>query len=448
MTPLPRLLRWSALADGEREAVLARPAAPADPRLESRVRDIMRDVRQHGDAALLRLEAELDGAELDSVEVSGEEIEAAAEQLTSAQRAAIRTALENIRACHAAQRPKDVRVQPAPGIVCEQRHRPLQVVGLYVPAGIAPLPSTALMLAAPAQLADCPLRVLCTPPDRDGRANPAVLHVAQLCEVHQVFKLGGAQAIAAMAYGTESVPRVDKLFGPGSRWVAAAKQQAAMEPGGPAQDLPAGPTEAMVIADAGAQPLFVALDLLSQAEHGEDAHVLLLCLDTGLAEKVQEEIANQLRALPRRDVAEKSLSSGALLIVDSLETAVDVANRYAPEHLLLHVAEPRALLAGISHAGAVFLGPWSPESSGDYCNGANHVLPTYGSARWASGLSLADFHKRISVQELTREGLGSIAEAIATLARLEGLEAHARAAEARRASMTANGAQEQKKHEL
>ena len=436
MKPSPPLLHWATLTDGEREAVLARPAAPADPRLESRVSEIMQDVRDGGDDALLRLEAELDGAELDSIEVAGQELEAAAESLTSVQRAAIHTALDNIRTCHAAQRPEDIRVQPAPGIVCEQKHQPLQAVGLYVPAGGAPLPSTALMLAAPAQLAGCPLRILCTPPDRDGRANPAVLYVAQCCEVHQVFKLGGAQAIAAMAYGTESVPRVDKLFGPGSRWVAAAKQQAAMEPGGPAQDLPAGPTEAMVIADESADPLFVALDLLSQAEHGEDAHVLLLCLDPRFSERVHEEIANQLRTLPRREVVEKSLSSGALLVVDSLETAVEVANRYAPEHLLLHVANPRLLLENISHAGAVFLGPWSPESSGDYCNGANHVLPTYGSARWASGLSLADFHKRISVQELTHDGLGSIAGAIATLARLEGLEAHARAAEARCAPTT------------
>ena len=431
MKQSPPLLHWAALADEEREAVLARPADPADPRLESRVREIMGAVRHHGDAALLRLEAEMNGVALNSIEVPGEEIEAAREQLTSGQRAAIRTALDNIRACHAAQRPEDIRVQTAPGIVCEQKHQPLQAVGLYAPAGVAPLPSTALMLAAPAQLAGCPLRILCTPPDRAGRANPAVLHVAQCCEVHKVFKLGGAQAIAAMAYGTESVPRVDKLFGPGSRWVAAAKRQAAMEPGGPAQDLPAGPTEAMVIADGSADPLFVALDLLSQAEHGEDAHVLLLCLDTSLAKKVQQEIAGQLRTLPRRGVLEKSLSSGALLVVDSLETAVAVANRYAPEHLLLHVAEPRSLLNGISHAGAVFLGPWSPESSGDYCNGANHVLPTYGSARWASGLSLADFHKRISIQELTREGLEGIAAAVATLARLEGLEAHARAAEVR-----------------
>ena len=431
MKPAPPLLNWESLGEAEREAVLARPAAPADPRLESRVGEIMREVRDGGDAALLRLEAELDGAALDSIEVTGEEIERAGELLAPEERAAIQTALDNIRACHAAQRPEDSRVRPVPGIVCEQRHRPLQAVGLYVPAGSAPLPSTALMLAAPAQLAGCPLRVLCTPPDRDGNANPAVLYVARLCEVHRVFKLGGAQAVAAMAYGTETVPRVDKLFGPGSRWVAAAKRQAAMEPGGPAQDLPAGPTEAMVIADGNADPLFIALDLLSQAEHGEDAHVLLLCLDGQLAEKVQEQIAAQLRTLPRRDVLEKSLAAGALLVVDSLKTAAAVANRYAPEHLLLHVAEPRALLADISHAGAVFLGPWAPESSGDYCNGANHVLPTYGSARWASGLSLADFHKRISVQELTREGLGSIAGAIATLARLEGLEAHARAAEAR-----------------
>ncbi len=431
MKPALPLLRWKALAEAERAAVLARPALPDAPRLELRVREIMQAVRQGGDAALLRLEAELDGAELDSIEVSAAEMDRAAEQLTPSQRAAMQTALDNIRACHAPQQPIDIRARPAPGIVCEQKHQPLQAVGLYVPAGSAPLPSTALMLAAPAQLAGCPLRILCTPPDRGGNANPAVLHAARLCEAHRVFKLGGAQAIAAMAYGTESVPRVDKLFGPGSRWVATAKRQAAMEPGGPAQDLPAGPTEAMVIAGAGANPLFAALDLLSQAEHGEDAHVLLLCLEERFAEKVQREIARQLGTLPRRGVLEKSLSRGALLIVDSLATAVEIANRYAPEHLLLHVAEPRPLLADISNAGAVFLGPWAPESSGDYCTGANHVLPTYGSARWASGLSLADFHKRISVQELTREGLGSIAAAIAELARLEGLEAHARAAEAR-----------------
>ncbi len=431
MKPTPPLLHWGSLGERDREAVLKRPAAPSDPHLQARVREIMHEVRRGGDAALLRLEAELDGVELDSIEAGRDEIERAAELLAPEERAAIRTALGNIRACHAAQWPENSRVEPMPGIVCEQWRRPLQAVGLYVPAGSAPLPSSALMLAAPAQQAGCPLRILCTPPAADGNANPAVLYVARCCDVHRVFKLGGAQAIAAMTYGTESVPRVDKLFGPGNRWVAAAKRQAAMEPGGPAQDLPAGPTEAMVIADESANPLHVALDLLSQAEHGEDAHVLLLCLTPGFAGQVQQEIASQLPTLPRRAVLEKSLSSGALLVVDSLDTAIEVANRYAPEHLLLQVAEPRALLGDLSHAGAVFLGPWSPESSGDYCNGANHVLPTYGSARWASGLSLDDFHKRISVQELTHEGLESIAGAIATLARLEGLEAHARAAEAR-----------------
>ena len=432
MKPIPPLLHWDALGKAQRETVLARLAAPADPALESRVRDIMQRVRSGGDQALKRLEEELDGAQLDSLEASSEEIARARDLLTEAERAAIQTALENIRACHAAQRPADTRVEPVPGVVCEQMHRPLQAVGLYVPAGTAPLPSTALMLAAPAQLAGCPLRVLCTPPAKDGSANPAILYIAHCCEIHRVFKLGGAQAIAAMAYGTETVPRVDKIFGPGSRWVAAAKQQAAMEPGGPAQDLPAGPTEAMVIADESAHPGLVALDLLSQAEHGEDAHVLLLCLSERFALAVQQEIAQQLRTLPRRGVLEQSLSSGALLVVDSLPKAVAIANQYAPEHLLLQVAEPRALLADIQHAGAVFLGTWSPESSGDYCNGANHVLPTYGSARWASGLSLTDFYKRISVQELSQQGLVAIAGAIATLARLEGLEAHARAAEIRR----------------
>ena len=432
MTPIPPIYRWNALDEEQRQGVLARLAAPADPALEARVKDIMDQVRAGGDKALRKLEAELDGVELDEIEAGREEIDKAGDLLTGRQREAIHMALQNIRACHAAQVPADSRTEPVPGVVCEQRYRPLQAVGLYVPAGGAPLPSTAMMLAAPAQLAGCPQRILCAPPDADGRVNPAILYVAQQCEVHRVFKLGGAQAIAAMAYGTESVPRVDKIFGPGSRWVAAAKQQAAMEPGGPAQDLPAGPTEAMVIADASANPDFVALDLLSQAEHGEDAHVLLLCLDERLAAAVQEAIAGQLRTLPRTDVLEKSLSAGALLVVDSLDAAVEVANRYAPEHLLLQVSDPRKLAAEIRNAGAVFLGPWSPESSGDYCNGANHVLPTYGSARWASGLGLVDFYKRISVQELSREGLESIAGSIATLARTEGLEAHARAAEVRR----------------
>ncbi|MCY4477940.1 MAG: histidinol dehydrogenase [Gammaproteobacteria bacterium] len=432
MTPIPPLYHWNDLDEQQRRAVLERLAAPADPALEARVKDIMEQVRTGGDQALKKLEAELDGVELDDLEAGKEEIGEAGDLLTGQQRDAIHTALENIRACHAAQKPADTRTEPVPGVVCEQRYRPLQAVGLYVPAGSAPLPSTAMMLAAPAQLAGCPQRILCAPPAADGSVNPAILYVAQQCEVHRVFKLGGAQAIAAMAYGTESVPRVDKIFGPGSRWVAAAKQQAAMEPGGPAQALPAGPTEAMVIADHSANADFVALDLLSQAEHGEDAHVLLLCLDEKLATAVQEAIAGQLRTLPRTEVLEKSLSSGALLIVDTLELAVELANRYAPEHLLLQVADPRSLMAKIRNAGAVFLGPWSPESSGDYCNGANHVLPTYGSARWASGLGLADFYKRISVQELSRAGLGSIADSIATLARTEGLEAHARAAEVRR----------------
>lgn len=432
MNPIPPIHRWNALGEGQRRAVLERLAAPADPALQARVKDIMDQVRAGGDKALRKLEAELDGVELDDIEAREREIAEASGLLTRQQREAIHTALDNIRACHAAQVPADSRTEPVPGVVCEQRYRPLQAVGLYVPAGGAPLPSTAMMLAAPAQLAGCPQRILCAPPAADGSIHPAILYVAQQCEAHRVFKLGGAQAIAAMACGTESVPRVDKIFGPGSRWVAAAKQLAAMEPGGPAQDLPAGPTEAMVIADESADPDFVALDLLSQAEHGEDAHVLLLCLDDKLATAVQEAIAVQLRTLPRTEVLEKSLSAGALLVVDSLEEAVEVANRYAPEHLLLQVADPRSLLAEIRNAGAVFLGPWSPEASGDYCNGANHVLPTYGSARWASGLGLADFYKRISVQELSREGLESIAGSIATLARTEGLEAHARAAEVRR----------------
>jgi histidinol dehydrogenase len=289
----------------------------------------------------------------------------------------------------------------------------------------------------PAQLAGCRDVVLCTPPRKDGSADPAVLHAARLCGIEKVFRIGGAQAIAAMALGTDSVPRCDKLFGPGNSWVTEAKQQVSAVPGGPAIDMPAGPSEVLVIADADADPRFVAADLLSQAEHGPDSQVLLVSDSASLVESVMAEVAFQVAALPREGTARQALASSRVVRVASLAQAAEVSNAYAPEHLILNVADPRALLTHIDSAGSIFLGGWSPESVGDYCSGTNHVLPTYGHARAWSGVSVASFLKQITVQELSAEGLRGIGDCAVTLAEAEGLQAHAQAVRIRLAAMEA-----------
>jgi histidinol dehydrogenase len=287
------------------------------------------------------------------------------------------------------------------------------------------------MLAVPAAIAGGAIRVLCTPPRADGRADPAVVVAARRCGIRRIFKVGGAQAIAAMAYGTATIPKVDKIFGPGNAWVTAAKQRVAQDPAGAALDMPAGPSEVMVIADAAADPRFVALDLLSQAEHGPDSQVVLVTTAPELVPRVRAEITAVLTALPRRDIIRQSLAHSAAVRVDTLAEAAEVANRYAPEHLILQVTEPRRLLASIDAAGSVFLGAWTPEAVGDYCSGTNHVLPTYGYARAYSGLAVADFERRMTVQELTRQGLAGLAPTVTTLAQLEGLAAHAAAVQVR-----------------
>jgi histidinol dehydrogenase len=312
-----------------------------------------------------------------------------------------------------------------PGVRCERVIRPISAVGLYVPAGSAPLPSAVIMLAVPARIAGCPWRVLCTPPSRDGRANPAVLVAARLCGIESVYKVGGAQAIAAMAYGTGTVPKVDKIFGPGNAWVTAAKQVVAADPAGAACDMPAGPSEVLVIADDSARAEFVAADLLAQAEHDTQAQAILLTPSRALAEAVAAEIVSQTRTLSRRTILEQSLASSRCIVVRDLESALEVANDYAAEHLILEVREPRRWLEKVVSAGSIFLGAWSPEPMGDYCSGTNHVLPTYGYARAYSGLAVLDFVKRITVQELSPEGLRSLGPVAVTLARLEGLDAHA-----------------------
>jgi histidinol dehydrogenase len=395
------------------------------------VRALVAAVRARGDAALCELTQRFDGASMAAFVVEQAEFEAASAALTAEQHLAIVRASESVTRFHEVQATFPLRVETAPGVVCERIDVPLSSVGLYVPAGSAPLPSTAIMLAVPARLAGCPRRIVCTPPRRDGSADPAVLVAARLCGVSQVFKLGGAQAIAAMAYGTESVPRVDKIFGPGNAWVTAAKQLVAADAAGAAIDLPAGPSEVLVIADDDARPEFVAADLLAQAEHGEDAQVLLVTTSRRLATECIAAVGRQVAGLPRRDIAERSLSAARVIHVPDLETAFEVSNDYAPEHLILQIAEPRRWLARVRNAGSVFLGAWTPETLGDYCSGTNHVLPTGGHARARSGLGVSDFVKSVTVQEATPAGLKQLAGTAVVLARLESLEAHANAVNVR-----------------
>ena len=321
---------------------------------------------------------------------------------------------------------------------CERVLRAIDSVGLYVPAGSAPLPSTALMLGIPASLAGCSLRVMCSPVQANGRVNAAVLYAARVAGVERVFKLGGAQAVAAMAYGTETVPKVEKIFGPGNTWVTEAKAQVDRDPLGAARDYPAGPSEVLVIADDKANPAFVAADLLSQAEHGADSQVLLVTTSSKLAEEALRAIESQKARLPRRSLVEGALAHSSVVVVDGVATAFEISNRYAPEHLILQIERPRDWLPRVRAAGSVFLGPWTPESVGDYCSGTNHVLPTYGFARRYSSLGVADFMRTMTVQELTLEGLRTIGPIATTLAALEGLDAHAWAVDERLASAAAS----------
>jgi histidinol dehydrogenase len=426
---------WSSLSAEERRQALRRPAQQDTAALHERVREIVREVRERGDAALLEFTRRFDGVALHSIEVTAAEFAAAETALNAEQRQAIDRAIANVRRFHEAQIGAPLLVETAPGVVCERQFRAIEAVGLYVPAGVAPLPSAAIMLAVPARIAGCPTRIICTPPRRDGTADPAVLTIANLCGVRRVFKLGGAQAIAAMAYGTATVPKVDKIFGPGNAWVTAAKLQVANDPEGAALDLPAGPSEVLVIADATARAEFVAADLLAQAEHSADAQVVFITTSSALAEATAAEVAAQMSKLGRVDTLRQSIEHARLFVVDTLDAAIEISNAYAPEHLILQVANARDWLPRVRHAGSVFLGAWTPETMGDYCSGTNHVLPTYGFAKAYSGLSLHDFLKRMTVQELTSDGLRELGPTAITLAALEGLDAHANAVRVRLAQL-------------
>jgi histidinol dehydrogenase len=416
---------WNSLDAAARADCLARPGGGDQAEVEAAVRRVFEQVRADGDTALRALTRRFDGVEIADFAVTAEEFEAARAQLPSKLRVALAEARGRLVTWHRAGMAAEFEVDTAPGVRCGRLLRPIPRVGLYVPAGTAPLPSTALMLGVPAQLAGCADVVLCTPPRADGTADPAVLVAAGLCGITRVFKLGGAQAIAAMAFGTDTLPRCDKLFGPGNRYVTAAKQLAAMLAGGPAIDMPAGPSEVLVIADAGAPPAHVAADLLSQAEHGPDSQVILVTDSAALVDAVEAEVARQLAELPREAIAQRALEHARLIRVQDIGQAFAISNAYAPEHLILALRQPRAWLAQVASAGSVFLGDYAPESLGDYCSGTNHVLPTNGAARAWSGVSVASFQTSISVQEVSREGLAAIGPCAVEIARAEGLEAHA-----------------------
>ena len=430
------VLTWSELDDAAREEALRRGTAAAGAEVTVGVADILRRVRTEGDAALRELTARLDGAEVEVLEVPVADRDAAVAGLDPVLREAIAEAAGRIRVFHEAGMQQGYAVETAPGVECRRVVRPVRRVGLYVPAGSAPLPSTALMLGVPAQLAACPEVVLCTPPRPDGTADPAVLAAAAECGITRIFLVGGAQAVGAMAYGTASVPRVDKIFGPGNAWVTEAKRQVSTAEGGPGIDMPAGPSEVLVVADAGADAEFVAADLLSQAEHGPDSQVVLLTDDQGLAERVAEEVERQVETLPRADIARKALAASRLIVTPDLGTAFEVSNDYAPEHLILALRDAESW---VDRAGSVFLGDHTPETLGDYCSGTNHVLPTAGAARFTGGVNVSSFQVAMTVQRATPEGLAAVGPCAVTLSGAEQLHAHQRAVTRRLERLDAAG---------
>lgn len=390
--------------------------------LYATVNTVLTDVRTRGDRAVLDYEETFDRVSLSSLQVTEAEMEAAEQLVPEELKDALRQAERNIATFHEAQRFQGKKIETAPGVVCWQKAVPIEKVGLYIPGGTAPLFSTVLMLAVPARLAGCREIVLCTPPDREGRVNPAILYAARLAGVHRIFKAGGVQAIGAMAYGTETVPKVYKIFGPGNQYVMAAKQQVSLHE--VAIDMPAGPSEVLIVADEKANPVFVAADLLSQAEHGADSQVLLVTTSDRMLERVREEVQVQLEKLPRRELAVRSLEHSKLILVHSMEEAMELANAYAPEHLILEVEDYTSLSEKVVNAGSVFMGAYTPESAGDYASGTNHTLPTSGYARAYSGVNLDSFVRKITFQELSPEGIRNIGPAIEKLASGEQLDAH------------------------
>lgn len=409
----PRIDTW--------KEILQRPAIETGA-LFGTVSKVLDDVRLNGDEALRRYELEFDHVSLEKLNVEDGEFYEAVNYIPEDLKKAIDVAYSNIHKFHSAQRFEEIKVETSPGVTCIQRSVPISKVGLYIPGGTAPLFSTVLMLAIPAKIAGCSEIVLCSPPDRNGKINPYILYAARIAGVTNVYKVGGAQAVAAMAYGTESVPKVDKIFGPGNQYVVAAKQLVSLSD--VAIDMPAGPSEVEVLTDESSNPSFVAADLLSQAEHGADSQVLLVSTERNMIDKVVVELEKQLEELPRKEIAAKSISHSQAIYVDNMETAISITNEYAPEHLILSVKNYNDIASKITNAGSVFLGQYACESAGDYASGTNHTLPTKAYAKAYSGLCLDSFMRKMTLQELTPQGIKSIGHAVELMAGAEGLDAH------------------------
>ena len=422
------MIVWQQLNELEKQQVLARPAMSNKQDLSQAVSTLIEQVKTNGDDALLSLTEKFDGIKLDQVALSQTQFETSISLLTDDTKQAIELAYSNILKFHQAQVSKDIEVETSSGVLCQLITKPITSVGLYIPGGSAPLPSTVLMLGVPAQIAGCKRVVLCTPPDTSennfGGITAEILYAAKLCGITEIYRVGGAQAIAALAYGTESISAVDKIFGPGNSFVTEAKQQVNQDPYGAVIDMPAGPSEVLVIADEFANPSFIAADLLSQAEHGPDSQVILVCDNQDVIEQVKVQLEQQLTLLPRADIARKALAHSQLILTDNLAESVLVSNLYAPEHLIVQTEQPRALLPELDNAASIFLGAYTPESAGDYASGTNHVLPTYGYSKVLSSLNLADFSRKFTVQEVSKQGMLNIGPAIMTLASAEGLDAH------------------------
>lgn len=429
------MFRWNEENQQAQQAVLTRPAVTASKEVEAICIDILNAVKTDGDAALLKMAKKFDKRETPRLLVPIEEINQAEQLLSNELKAAIETAYANVKRFHQAQLPKDIKLTTQPGVLCELKYQAIEAVGIYVPGGSAPLPSSVIMQGVLAQLSGAQTVVLTTPVKADETINPAILYAAKLCGIKTIVESGGAGAIAAMAYGTESVPKVNKIFGPGNSFVTMAKQLVAQTIPGMAIDMPAGPSEVLVIADERANPEFIAADLLSQAEHGADSQVILLCNSERIIEKTQQALTEQLAKLSRKDTAEQALANSSLILVDSVEQAFAVSAEYGPEHLILQLADAQPYLSLVKNAGSVFVGDYTPESAGDYASGTNHVLPTYGYSATYSSLNLLDFFRTYTVQTISKNGLRELSKAILPLAAAEGLDAHANAVSIRLEAM-------------
>lgn len=429
-----KLSYWQNCSKEQQAELLTRPAIAASDSISQVVKDILTQVKQNGDQALKALSSKYDKTQTNQIKLTEDEIKTATSRVKSDLKQAMQLAVSNIEKFHQAQVRQTITVETMPGIKCQSVTRPIDSVGLYIPGGSAPLLSTVLMLAIPAKIAGCRKVILCSPPPIADE----ILYAAELCGVTEIYQLGGAQAIAAMALGTESVPKVDKIFGPGNAYVTEAKRQVSQRLDGAAIDMPAGPSEVLVIADSSANPSFIAADLLSQAEHGPDSQVVLLTPDEKIAQEVSIEVDKQLMQLSRQDIAEKALKKSRLIVTNDLEECVDISNRYGPEHLIIQTKNADQLVDKINSAGSIFIGDWSPESAGDYASGTNHVLPTYGYTSTYSSLGLPDFQKRMTVQKLTPDGLKAIGTAVELMAQAEQLTAHKNAVTIRLAKLNAD----------